>query len=100
LAVYGLKGDRTAGLTGVWVEGVKVAAIGIKVSRWVTMHGFALNVCPDLTGFNKIVPCGIADKSVGSMAQWIPAIKLEEVRTQVAVAFAEVFGVDFVKQEL
>ncbi|WP_009634213.1 lipoyl(octanoyl) transferase LipB [Synechocystis sp. PCC 7509] len=98
LAVYGLKGDRIAGLTGVWVEGVKVGAIGIKVSRWVTMHGFALNVCPDLTGFEQIVPCGIADKAVGSMAQWISGIKLEEVRTQVTVAFAEVFGVDF--QEL
>ena len=100
LAVYGLKGDRISGLTGVWVEGVKVGAIGIKVSRWVTMHGFALNVCPDLTGFEKIVPCGIADKAVGSMKQWIPGIKLEEVRTQLAVAFAEVFRVDFIEQEL
>ncbi len=95
LAVYGLKGDRISGLTGVWVEGVKVGAIGIKVSRWVTMHGFALNVCPDLTGFEQIVPCGITDKAVGSMAQWIPGIKLEEVRIQIATAFAEVFGVDF-----
>ena len=97
LAVYGLKGDRLRGLTGVWVEGVKVGAIGIKVSRWITMHGFALNVCPDLAGFEQIVPCGIADKAVGSIAQWIPGIKLEEVRTQLIVAFAEVFGVDFIK---
>lgn len=100
LAVYGLKGDRISGLTGVWVEGVKVGAIGIKVSRWVTMHGFALNVCPDLTGFEQIVPCGITDKAVGSIAQWIPGIKLEEVRDRVAVAFAEVFGVDLIEQEL
>ncbi|PSB33507.1 lipoyl(octanoyl) transferase LipB [Chlorogloea sp. CCALA 695] len=99
LAVYGLKGDRLNRLTGVWVEGVKVGAIGIKVSRWVTMHGFALNVCPDLTGFEQIVPCGIADKAVGSMAQWIPGIKLEEVRTQLAVAFAEVFRVDFIENQ-
>lgn len=98
LAVYGLKGDRIAGLTGVWIDGIKVGAIGIKVSRWVTMHGFALNVCPDLSGFKQIVPCGIADKAVGSMAQWIPDIKLEEVRTQVADAFAEVFGVEFALQ--
>ena len=62
LANYGLKGDRLAGLTGVWLEGKKVAAIGIKVRRWITMHGFALNVCPDLTGFEQIVPCGIEDK--------------------------------------
>ncbi|KJH72214.1 octanoyltransferase [Aliterella atlantica CENA595] len=98
LAVYGLKGDRLAGLTGVWIDGIKVGAIGIKVSRWVTMHGFALNVCPDLSGFEKIVPCGIADKSVGSMAQWIPDIQLDEVRLQVAKAFAEVFGVEFIPQ--
>lgn len=95
VAVYGLKGDRIAGLTGVWIDGIKVGAIGIKVSRWVTMHGFALNVCPDLSGFEKIVPCGIADKAVGSLAQWVPDIKLEEVRTQVVTAFAEVFGVEF-----
>lgn len=98
LAVYGLKGDRISGLTGVWIDGIKVGAIGIKVSRWVTMHGFALNVCPDLSGFERIVPCGIADKSVGSMAQWIPDIQLDEVRLQVAKAFAEVFGVELVLQ--
>lgn len=97
LAIYGLKGDRYPGLTGVWLEGVKVAAIGIKVSRWITMHGFSLNVCPDLTGFEQIVPCGIADKQVGSLAQWIPDINLEQVRLQVAMKFAEVFGVDLCK---
>ncbi len=96
LAVYGLQGDRYPGLTGVWLEGRKVAAIGIKVSRWITMHGFALNVCPDLRGFGKIVPCGISDKPVGSLAQWIPEINLEQVRLQVAEAFAEVFDVELV----
>lgn len=99
LAVYGLKGDRLPGLTGVWLEGRKVAAIGIKVSRWITMHGFALNVCPDLTGFERIVPCGISDKSVGSLADWIPEINLKEVRLQVAAAFADVFGVNLVELE-
>lgn len=94
LAVYGLKGDRVSGLSGVWLEGRKVAAIGIKVSRWITMHGFALNVCPDMSGFEQIVPCGISDKPVGSLAEWIPEINLEEVRSSVAAAFAEVFGVN------
>lgn len=97
LAVYGLKGDRYPGLTGVWLEGRKVAAIGIKVSRWITMHGFALNVCPDLTGFEQIVPCGISDKPVGSLAQWIPEINIDEVRSEVALAFACVFDVDLVE---
>jgi lipoyl(octanoyl) transferase len=96
LGSYGLKGDRIAGMTGVWLEGRKVAAIGIKVSRWITMHGFALNVCPDLTGFQQIVPCGIANKPVGSLAQFIPGICVEDVRTSVAAAFAEVFGVELI----
>lgn len=98
LAVYGLKGDRTPPLTGVWLEGRKVAAIGIKVSRWITMHGFALNVCPDMTGFERIVPCGIADKPVGSLIEWIPGITIQEVRGHVVEAFAEVFGVEMVVQ--
>lgn len=96
LAVYGLKGDRVVGMTGVWLEGRKVAAIGIKVSRWITMHGFALNVCPDLIGFERIVPCGIADKSVGSLAQFIPGISVEPMRQLAAAIFAEVFNVELI----
>ena len=96
LAVYGLKGERVVGMTGVWLEGRKVAAIGIKVSRWITMHGFALNVCPDLTGFERIVPCGIADKPVGSLAQFIPSISVEPMRQLAAAMFAEVFNVELI----
>ncbi|MEA5580721.1 lipoyl(octanoyl) transferase LipB [Nodularia harveyana UHCC-0300] len=96
LAVYGLTGDRLPGFTGVWVEGRKVAAIGIKVSRWITMHGFALNVCPDMTGFKQIIPCGIADKPVASLAEWIPGITCEEVRLHIAASFAKVFNVELV----
>jgi lipoyl(octanoyl) transferase len=83
-------------MTGVWLEGRKVAAIGIKVSRWITMHGFALNVCPDLSGFERIVPCGIADKPVGSLAQFIPDITVEQVRLDVAASFAAVFDVQLI----
>jgi lipoyl(octanoyl) transferase len=96
LTTYGLKGDRLSGMTGVWLEGTKVAAIGIKVSRWITMHGFALNVCPDLQGFQHIVPCGIPDKPVGSLAQFIPNIRVEEVRPRLIEAFSEVFQVEVV----
>jgi lipoyl(octanoyl) transferase len=93
LAAYHLEGVRISGLTGVWVEGRKVAAIGIKVSRWITMHGFALNVCPDLAGFDRIVPCGIPDKPVGSLEQFVPGIAIEQVKRDVIKAFSEVFAV-------
>ena len=75
LANYGLLAGRIDGLTGVWLDHErqvhprKICALGVKASRWVTMHGFALNVNTDLRYFNHIVPCGIADKAVTSMAQ-------------------------------
>ncbi|MBW4616555.1 MAG: lipoyl(octanoyl) transferase LipB [Desmonostoc vinosum HA7617-LM4] len=96
LANYELQGERISGFTGVWLQGRKVAAIGIKVSRWITMHGFALNVCPDMAGFEQIVPCGISDKLVGSLAEWIPGIACQEVRSHIAQSFAEVFNLEFV----
>lgn len=95
LRMYGLVGDRVPGLTGVWVEGRKLAAIGIKVSRWITMHGFALNVCPDLSGFEKIVPCGIEGKPVGSMEQFVPDVQLEDVQRTLIQQFEGVFGLRF-----
>lgn len=97
VANYGLAAYRIPDLTGVWLEGRKIAAIGIKVRRWITMHGFALNVCPDLTGFKQIVPCGIADKPVGSLQEFLPKITVEQVRVDVAQAFASVFQVELVE---
>jgi lipoyl(octanoyl) transferase len=94
IAIYGLSGARIAGLTGVWVEGYKIAAIGIKVSRWITYHGFALNVCPDLSGFAEIIPCGIANKPVGSLEQFLPNISLRQVQQDLSRVFASVFGVE------
>ncbi|WP_373538433.1 lipoyl(octanoyl) transferase LipB [Chamaesiphon sp.] len=94
LDLHNLTGERIDGLTGVWIEDRKVAAIGIKVSKWITMHGFALNVCPDLSGFDRIVPCGIVDRSVGSMAEFIPNISLDLVRQQVITVFGEIFEVE------
>lgn len=91
VATFGLPGERVAGLTGVWVGGHKVAAIGIKVSRWITMHGFALNVNPDLSGFRQIVPCGISDKPVGSLAQFVPGLTPEQVQPILEEQFSQVF---------
>ena len=97
LAQYDLKAYRLPELTGVWLEGKKVAAIGIKVRRWITMHGFSLNVCPDMSGFEQIIPCGIANKPVGSLAEFISDITVEQVRVKVAEAFAEVFQVELIE---
>ena len=94
IAIYGLSGERIAGLTGVWVEGYKIAAIGIKVSHWITYHGFAVNVCPDLSGFAEIIPCGIANKPVGSLRQFLPNISLMQVQQDLSRVFASVFGVE------
>lgn len=100
LAVYKLQGERIPSLTGVWLEGRKVAAIGIKVTRWITMHGFSLNVCPDMKGFERIVPCGISDKAVASLTEWIPGITCAEVRLHTARCFAEVFHLELIEQSL
>lgn len=94
---YNLTGERIPGLTGVWVEGYKVAAIGIKVSQWITMHGFSLNVCPDLAGFAAIVPCGIRDKPVGTLQQFLPQITMQEAYQDIQTAFSEVFEVELRK---
>jgi len=67
LASFGLSGARESGATGVWVGGAKVCAFGVRLSRWISMHGLALNVCPDLRQFELIVPCGLHGRAVTSM---------------------------------
>ena len=99
LAVFGVKAERIAGLTGVWVKGVKVAAIAIKVTRWITFHGFALNICPDLSGFEHIVPCGIDDRPVGSLAQFLPGITVQAVQPLLIQAFAEVMAIAWIEDQ-
>ena len=93
LAAFGIRGGRVAGLTGVWVGDEKVAAIGVRVSRWITSHGFALNVTTDLDYFGLIVPCGIRDKGVTSIARLLGAAPtFEAVEQAVVDAFVGVFG--------
>jgi lipoyl(octanoyl) transferase len=92
-ADYGLTGERVAGLTGVWVGGDKVAAIGIRIARWITSHGFALNVATDLGYFDLIVPCGIADRGVTSLSKLVGRpVDREEVEDRVVQRFSEVFS--------
>ncbi len=93
LGEFDIEAGREEGMTGVWVKGEKVAAIGIKVSRWVTMHGFALNVNTDLKRFDRIIPCGIFHKGVTSMEKLLgQRISLEDVHAKLNQAFTVVFG--------
>jgi lipoyl(octanoyl) transferase len=91
LGLYDLSAERIPGYTGVWLANKKIAAIGIKVSRWVTMHGLAINVCNDLSGFQEIVPCGLVDRQVGSIQEFIPDVDLATVQKQLITLFGQVF---------
>ena len=93
LADYGIAAGRIPKLTGVWVEDRKIAAIGVHISRWVTSHGFALNVSTDLSYFQYIVPCGLT-KPVTSMERLGAHATLAEVSGTLAAHFGRVFGVD------
>lgn len=96
---YGIRGERSKGETGVWLDSAipgkarKICAMGVRCSRWVTMHGFALNVSTDLTYFNSIIPCGIPDKQVTSLTQELGIeVDLSEVKALVRKNFEDVFG--------
>lgn len=91
IAVFGLRGARVAGATGVWVDGAKVCAIGIHISRWVTSHGFALNVTTDLQYFQYIIPCGLTEPVTSMKALGVSA-SMDEVKLAAREQFAKVFG--------
>lgn len=103
MAEYGLKGDRSTGETGVWIEpGIagrerKICAIGVRCSRWITMHGFAFNVNTDLTYFNHIIPCGIVNKQVTSLEKELGyKVDIEEVKEKIKKNFATVFDAELI----
>ena len=102
LADYGLKGERSQGETGVWLDvgtpfARKICAMGVRASRWVTMHGFAFNVNADLGYFDHMIPCGIKDKAVTSLNVELgqTEVSMEEVKAKLKQYFAELFEADF-----
>jgi lipoyl(octanoyl) transferase len=104
LADYGIKGERSEGETGVWLDvgtpfARKICAMGVRASRWVTMHGFALNVNTNLGYFDNIIPCGIRGKAVTSLNVELSKEKVdtEEVKTHILKHFEEIFGVTIKK---
>ena len=106
VAVYGVSAGRIQGLTGVWVDhenestARKICAFGVRASRWVTMHGFALNVNTDLTYFNHIIPCGISDKAVTSLQrQTGQIIPMADVSAILRRNFGDVFGLELLEEE-
>ncbi|MGC6455396.1 MAG: lipoyl(octanoyl) transferase LipB [Coraliomargaritaceae bacterium] len=93
LAGFGLTAGRRAGMTGIWMETRKICALGVAVKSWVTYHGLALNVDPDLSHFSGIIPCGITEGTVTSMAAEInQPIHTNDVKSRLAIEFQEVFG--------
>ena len=107
LAHYGLRAGRISGLTGVWLDFAdgapnprKICAMGVKASRWITMHGLSLNVNTDLAYFGHIIPCGIDDKAVTSMqAELGREVPFDEVRDRLIAELAEQFGARIVSEE-
>jgi lipoyl(octanoyl) transferase len=92
-AGYGVVGERVEGLTGVWVGRDKLAAIGVRIARWITSHGFAFNVSTNLEYFNLIVPCGIADRGVTSLEQLLGrTVDRQEVEEHIVANLLHVFA--------
>lgn len=100
LARYQIKSYREPGLTGVWTDHGKIAAIGIGVRSWVTMHGFSLNINPDMSYFRMINPCGITDRPVVSMCELGVRVSFDEVCVTLLKQFADIFGVIFTNEAI
>ena len=106
LAEFGLKGDRSEGETGVWLDvgtplARKICAMGVRSSRWVTMHGFAFNINTDLSYFDHMIPCGIRDKAVTSLNRELgrDSVDLFKVKESLTANFQKLFEAEILKEK-
>ncbi len=98
LAELGLVGERIDGLTGIWLNGYKVASIGVGCRRWITQHGLALNVDCDLEGFDEIIPCGLRGCTMGRLDSWLPGLTVKDVQPFLKKSLADRFRLEWIEK--
>ena len=97
---FDIQSERKNGLTGVWYKNEKIAALGVRVSKWITMHGFSLNIDPDLNNYNSIIPCGIFEYGVTSMSKILNKnINLESVKNSLKIKFLDQFNIKNIEKD-
>ncbi|MED5266280.1 MAG: lipoyl(octanoyl) transferase LipB [Candidatus Neomarinimicrobiota bacterium] len=97
---FDIQSERKNGLTGVWYKNEKIAALGVRVSKWITMHGFSLNIDPDLNNYNSIIPCGIFEYGVTSMSKILNKnINLGSVKNSVKIKFLDQFNIKNIEKD-
>jgi len=97
---FDIQSERKNGLTGVWHKNEKIAALGVRVSKWITMHGFSLNIDPDLNNYNSIIPCGIFEYGVTSMSKILNKnINLESVKNSLKIKFLDQFNIKNIEKD-
>ena len=97
---FDIQSERKNGLTGVWYKNEKIAALGVRVSKWITMHGFSLNIDPDLNNYNSIIPCGIFEYGVTSMSKILNKnINLGSVKNSLKIKFLDQFNIKNIEKD-
>lgn len=97
---FDIQSERKNGLTGVWYNNEKIAALGVRVSKWITMHGFSLNIDPDLNNYNSIIPCGIFEYGVTSMSKILNKnINLGSVKNSLKIKFLDQFNIKNIEKD-
>lgn len=93
--MYNVTAGRDTQYTGVWTNGAKIAALGLKISKWVTMHGLSFNIDPDMRYFKNIIPCGIRDRPVTSLSAYRSEVNITRIANELLERFADIFKVSY-----